>query len=259
MGSTARVPARAIATRRLILRRTHPCSGFGGDVVRSRAAVLGHSALVGLRLAERHVGAQNGPFTCMSRQNKCGGFLGGWARGAVRMKQMIDDLLIFTRTRLGDLLPVGFTAQNMGRICSDAVDEVRASYPDARIDLRLDGDLRGRWDGGRIGQLIVNLLTNAVRYGSGQIVVEASARDGWVMVAVANEGNPIPERGLPTLFDPLTRATMPDRRGMAAGIGLGLYICRCIASAHQGTISVVSSAAGPRFTVAIPALPSSPA
>jgi signal transduction histidine kinase len=142
-------------------------------------------------------------------------------RGAGRMKQMIDDLLIFTRTRLGDALPVSVTPQNMGRLCSDAVDEVRASYPDALIDLRLDGNLQGRWDGGRIGQLIVNLITNAVRYGSGQIVVEARAQDGRVTVIVANEGNPIPERALPTLFDPLTRATSPDRSGMAAGMGLG--------------------------------------
>lgn len=177
-------------------------------------------------------------------------------RGAGRMKQMIDDLLIFTRTRLGDALPVSFTPQNMGRICSDAVDEVCASYPDALIDLRFDGDLRGRWDGGRIGQLIVNLLTNAVRYGSGQIVVEAHAHDGQVSAVVANEGNPIPERALPTLFDPLTRATSPDRSGMAAGMGLGLYICRCIVSAHQGTISVESSERGTRFTVQIPCSPS---
>lgn len=42
-------------------------------------------------------------------------------RGAVRMKQMIDDLLVFTRTRLGDTLPVG-TAQDIGRICNDAAD-----------------------------------------------------------------------------------------------------------------------------------------
>lgn len=168
------------------------------------------------------------------------------------MKQMIDDLLIFTRTRLGDALPVSVTPQNMGRLCSDAVDEVRASYPDALIDLRLDGNLQGRWDGGRIGQLIVNLITNAVRYGSGQIVVEARAQDGRVTVIVANEGNPIPERALPALFDPLTRAISPDRSGMAAGMGLGLYICRCIADVHRGTISVESSERGTRFTVQMP-------
>lgn len=177
-------------------------------------------------------------------------------RGAMRMKQMLEDLLIFTRARLGDMPPLGLTPQSMGRICSDAADEVRASYPNALIDLRLEGDLRGRWDGGRIGQLIVNLLVNAVRYGSGPVVLDARGHDEQVIVVVANEGNPIPERALPTLFDPLTRANSPDRSGMAAGMGLGLYICRCIASAHQGTIKVESSERGTCFTVQIPCSPS---
>jgi signal transduction histidine kinase len=176
-------------------------------------------------------------------------------RGAMRMKQMIDDLLIFTRTRLGDTLPVSFTPQDIGRICSDAVDEVRASYPNALIDLRLAGELRGRWDGSRIGQLIVNLLANAVRYGSGQIVVEAAGDDGQMTISVSNEGNPIPANALPTLFDPLTRANAPDRSGTAAGMGLGLYICRCIALAHQGTINVDSAEQRTRFTVRIPCSP----
>lgn len=173
-------------------------------------------------------------------------------RGAIRMKQMIDDLLVFTRTRLGDALPVNFAPQDFGRICSDAADEVRASYPEAHIELRLTGELKGRWDGGRLGQLVVNLLANAARYGAGDIVVEAGGHDGRMTLVVSNEGNPIPEEALPTLFDPLTRVSRP---GTAAGIGLGLYICRCIAIAHQGTIGVTSSANGTRFTVCLPFSP----
>ncbi|WP_449406530.1 sensor histidine kinase [Paraburkholderia kirstenboschensis] len=138
-------------------------------------------------------------------------------RGAMRMKQMIDDLLIFTRTRLGDALPVSFTPQDMGRVCNDAIDEVRASFPNAQIELRLKGELRGRWDGSRLGQLVVNLVTNAVRYGSETVVVEAGAFDGQITLAVSNEGDPIPEQALSTLFDPLTRARMPNRSGTAAG------------------------------------------
>lgn len=72
------------------------------------------------------------------------------------MKRVIDDLLVFTRTRLGDTLPVDFTAQDIGRICNDAADEVRASYPDAQIEVRLTGELAGTWDGVRIGQLVAS-------------------------------------------------------------------------------------------------------
>ena len=126
------------------------------------------------------------------------------------------------------------------------------AYPDAKIDLRLAGELRGKWDGSQIGQLLVNLLANAVRYGSGRVAIEAAGRDGQMTIAVSNEGNPIPPSAFPTLFDPLTRATRPDHSRSAAGIGLGLYICRCIVQAHRGTIDVQSSEHGTTFTVRIP-------
>ncbi|WP_069262048.1 sensor histidine kinase [Paraburkholderia nodosa] len=176
-------------------------------------------------------------------------------RSSMRMKEMIDDLLVFTRGRLGGMLPVSISPQDMGRICSDAVDEVRASYPNAVIRPRFAGDLRGTWDGTRIGQLVVNLLVNGVRYGSGEVAVEAAGHDGHVTVVVSNEGNPIPESALPTLFDPMTRASLHNREGTAAGMGLGLYICRRIATAHDGTIGVESTEHGTSFTVCIPRSP----
>ncbi|WP_227747130.1 sensor histidine kinase [Paraburkholderia franconis] len=177
-------------------------------------------------------------------------------RGSMRMKEMIDDLLIFTRGRLGDVLPVSFASQDMKHTCSDAVDKVRASYPNAVIRLRLAGDLRGTWDGTRIGQLVVNLPVNGVRYGSGEVALESVGHDGQVTMVVSSEGNPIPERALPTLFDPMTRASLPNREGTAAGMGLGLYICRCITTAHHGTIGVESTEHGTSVTVRIPSSPS---
>jgi signal transduction histidine kinase len=178
-------------------------------------------------------------------------------RGAVRMKRMIDDLFIFTRTRLGDTLPVDFTPQDIGRICNDAADEVRAAYPDAPIEVRVAGELAGTWDGARIGQLLVNLLVNGVQHGSGEICVNALGRDDQITVVVSSGGVPIPARALPTLFDPLTRvSSSPRRNGAASGMGLGLYICRCIARAHNGTIEVESSDGRTTFTMQIPRFPS---
>ncbi|MFC0403064.1 sensor histidine kinase [Paraburkholderia rhizosphaerae] len=178
-------------------------------------------------------------------------------RSAVRMKHMIDDLLVFTRTRLGDMLPVDFTPQDIGRICNDAADEVRASYPDACIKVCVTGELAGRWDGTRIGQLLVNLLVNAVQHGSGNISVDALGHGEQLTLIVSNEGAPIPATALPTLFDPLTRASRSARRsGPPSSMGLGLYICRCIARAHNGTIEAESAEGGTSFTVQIPRFPS---
>ncbi|HDR8964594.1 TPA: sensor histidine kinase [Burkholderia vietnamiensis] len=176
-------------------------------------------------------------------------------RSAMRMKQMVDDLLVFTRTRLGDTLPVNLAQHDISQIARDAVNEVEASYPNAHIDLRCADGLSATCDAGRICQLIVNLLTNAARYGSGRVAVEANCDADEITVAVSNEGNPIPKDALPTLFDPLTRGTPVDENGASTGVGLGLYICRCIANAHHGTIKVLSGEGGTIFTLRMPRLP----
>ncbi|WP_411828748.1 sensor histidine kinase [Paraburkholderia caribensis] len=60
-------------------------------------------------------------------------------------------------------------------------------------------------------------------------------------------------RALPTLFDPLTRAAPSQHhKPITPGMGLGLYICRCIAHAHHGTIAVESDERGTVFTVDLP-------
>jgi signal transduction histidine kinase len=101
--------------------------------------------------------------------------------------------------------------------------------------------------------MVVNLLINAVQHGAGSIRVEARGDGEQVTVAVSNEGNGIPRHALPTLFDPLTRVIpSPLPRGTAAGMGLGLYICRWIAHARDGTIAVESAEAITMFTVCIP-------
>jgi signal transduction histidine kinase len=177
-------------------------------------------------------------------------------RSAERLKLLIDDLFVFTRTRLGDTLPVEPTQQHFGRICDGAVEEVRAAKPDAKIDVQSTGELTGTWDATRMNQLVVNLVTNAVQYGSGAVHVKAAGDDEKILLTVSNTGTPIPARALPTLFDPLTRANLStEPRRASSGVGLGLYICRCIASVHRGTIAVESNDKETVFTVTIPRFP----
>jgi signal transduction histidine kinase len=171
---------------------------------------------------------------------------------AERMKILIDDLFAFTRTRLGSSLPIEPTPQKFDRLCHSAVDEVRAANSEVPIDVRLSGDLSGCWDAARVNQLVVNLLTNAVRYGAGGIRLEAESDGEQIVLAVTNAGSPIPARALGTLFDPLTRARA--RETVPAGVGLGLYICRVIAEGHNGTISVESNQETV-FTVQLPRFP----
>ncbi|WP_185733491.1 sensor histidine kinase KdpD [Burkholderia sp. Bp8998] len=153
-------------------------------------------------------------------------------RAAIRMQAMLDDLLVFTRTRLSDALPLRLEPVDLHALVAEAAAELRCSFPAIELDLQLIGPLAGSWDRRRVLQLLINLLVNAARYGDGRILLGAHAGSGRLTITVFNTGRPIPPDLLPTLFDPLTRSRLPSRDGHAAGIGLGLYICKSIAHAH---------------------------
>lgn len=174
-------------------------------------------------------------------------------RAATRMRTMIDDLLIFTRSRLGRSQPIHATPQSMQALCGSAIDEAHILFPEASIDTNYRGDLNGRWDAGQIGQLLSNLLSNAARYGDGTINLSVADQGERLELIVSNGGNALPPHSLPTLFDPLTRVSdHAERRPSAAGIGLGLFICRSIVTSHEGTIRVDSNAEKTTFTIRLP-------
>lgn len=108
----------------------------------------------------------------------------------------------------------------------------------------------------RVRQLILNLLTNAVKYTppGGSVSVELAHHDGRVVLAVSDTGVGIAAGDLPHIFDRFWRAdTARTRTGERPGAGLGLAICKWIAEAHGGTIEVQSRPGrGSRFTVTLP-------
>ncbi|WP_454826758.1 sensor histidine kinase [Paraburkholderia xenovorans] len=96
-------------------------------------------------------------------------------------------------------------------------------------------------------------MANAVQHGCGPVCVEARGDGERVRIAVSSGGQPIPADALPKLSDPLTRAApAAGRRRAATGMGLDLYICRCIANAHDGKIEVKSDERATVFTVDLP-------
>jgi len=166
-------------------------------------------------------------------------------RTADRMRRLIDQLLTFTQGVAGGV-PVHRETVALGDLCRTAIHEQAAH------EIVLDDQLGVpiSVDPERIGQVIDNLVTNAVRYGTGPVTVKLSRDGNFAEIAVHNGGPPIPREKLATLFDPYRRAT--SSRG---GIGLGLYIVEQIARAHGGTVHVTSTAAhGTTFTVRIPML-----
>ena len=178
---------------------------------------------------------------------------------ADRMKDMVKDILDFTQTAFGVPLPISPSATDMGELTTNIVGEIRALFPASRVDLSCDGDLSGRWDGARVGQMLSNLIANAVQHGKGEqpVLVRVDGSAGQVQVEVWNEALPISAEAQRTLFLPL-RQTPSDgvkRQFGSSGLGLGLYIAREIAVAHGGSIKVTSDEGGTSFAVCLPRMP----
>jgi signal transduction histidine kinase len=119
----------------------------------------------------------------------------------------------------------------------------RIRIREINVDVR--GDLRGNWDDQRMQQLLSNLLTNALKYGTANTPVRASAiaSDDEVTIEIGNSGPPVAPDLLERIFDPLQRGTSPsEKSGEDVGLGLGLYIASEIAHAHRGRIDARSDA-----------------
>jgi PAS domain S-box-containing protein len=170
---------------------------------------------------------------------------------AQRMERMIRELLDFTHARLTGAVPVLPAPMSLEGVLEWAVADLEMLYPERTILRVIEGDLRGHWDETRLGQLLDNLLQNALRHGARDTPVELSVRGDreGISLAVLNKGNPLKFEEREAIFEPFRRGT----KAAGEGLGLGLYIARHIAEAHGGRISVESSAErGTTFKVWLP-------
>jgi signal transduction histidine kinase len=109
----------------------------------------------------------------------------------------------------------------------------------------------GQWDRDRIEQVVLNLLTNAIRYGLGKPVhVSIHAIPGGVRLAVRDHGKGVPPEHRERIFDRFERL---GDGGAVRGLGLGLFITKQIVHAHHGRIYVEApEGGGSRFVVELP-------
>lgn len=178
------------------------------------------------------------------------------ARQGDRLNHLVDGLLDVSRIETGRL-PLALAEVDLGEVVRDVVERfepalTRAGCP---VSIRGDASVMGRWDRSRLDQVVTNLLANAVKFGLGkpiEIVLEEHA--GVARLVVRDHGIGIDEDEQPRIFERFARAVSSSNYG---GLGLGLYISRCIVEAHGGRIGVVSQrASGSTFTIELPCAPS---
>ena len=129
-----------------------------------------------------------------------------------QMRKLISNLLDFTRTRLGQSLPVKQEETDLALICRQTVAELAAAHPERMIELSCPEYLRGTFDPTRINQMLSNLIGNAIQHGteSAPIKLAANAESEHIVFRVHNEGAPIPESTLQTIFDPTPHRRKED-------------------------------------------------
>jgi sigma-B regulation protein RsbU (phosphoserine phosphatase) len=170
--------------------------------------------------------------------------LGNLERATNRALRMINDLLDFTRTRLGQGIALSRRTIDLHGLVAEHLAELSLANPRARLEHRRVGDGACSADPDRLVQLVGNLVSNAITYGtSGTPVVVTTTTDAaGFSISVCNEGEPIPVDLQPTLFQPMVRGaeTGTDKRS----VGLGLYIVAEVARAHGGNVRLESGDTG---------------
>lgn len=180
------------------------------------------------------------------------------AECAMRATRMVGDLLDFTRSRIGEGIPIDRGEIDLRKIVHDVVDEITAAHPQRKVEVKKGEEQIGQWDAARIRQALTNLVCNAVEYGAPGTAVEI-ALDGDkkdVSIMIHNRGTAIPADRLDGIFNPMKLSATPRKHsthGPTGNLGLGLYIAERIVYAHGGRIEVESSEArGTTFTVYLP-------
>jgi signal transduction histidine kinase len=175
------------------------------------------------------------------------------ARQVSRLTLLVEELLDVSRVRVGRL-KLDLEDMDIVEMVNDLVERylVHAEQHGNRILLDLpDEPIVGKFDIFRLQQVIINLLTNAIKYAPGvPIEVSVQTVDDKVNIRFCDYGPGIAPEDQERIFNRFERANSDFKRG---GLGLGLYIGREIVEAHGGSISIKSAVnKGCAFTVTLP-------
>ena len=168
-------------------------------------------------------------------------------RSTSRMKEIVNNIMDFARTRLGEGIILIRQDVLLEPVLEEVIAEMNIIYPKREIITSFEIKEPVNCDSHRIAQLLSNLVGNALTHGDANapVYIYATNHNGNLKLSVCNSGKPIPQDLQEYLFAPFTRK---DIRPSQHGLGLGLYICSEIARAHSATLSFTSSAQETCFT-----------
>jgi two-component system, OmpR family, sensor kinase len=175
-------------------------------------------------------------------------------RAAQRMRNLTQSLLELARLDAGQAA-MQRESFDLTRAARESMELVRPLAAERGVELR--GELTSaqcQGDAERVGQVVTNLLTNAIHFNRdhGEVRVSTGIENGNAFLSVTDTGQGIPPEDLPHIFERFYRVDK-SRSRIQGRTGLGLAICKAIIDAHSGVIEVTSRpGAGSTFTVKLP-------
>jgi signal transduction histidine kinase len=173
-------------------------------------------------------------------------------RQVATLTRLVESLLDVTKITSGRLA-LQLEPTPVGEAVREVLEQLDDELAAARCPVRLEGDLEAtvHADRVRLEQVLLNLLSNVVKYAPGTpVVVRIGRTEAALTIQVEDAGPGIAAEDQERVFTRFERAVESDH---VSGLGLGLFIAREIARAHRGDLTVASEPGrGSRFTVRLP-------
>ncbi|MFH1580585.1 MAG: ATP-binding protein [Pseudomonadota bacterium] len=174
-----------------------------------------------------------------------------------RLDAIVEDLLTLSRIEQEDTeKEIKFEAESIKDVIETAIQvcQAKADEKNIHIDFNCDKEIAAKIDPVLLGQAMVNLLDNAIKYSKkgSTVYAECSLMEREIIISIKDHGIGIAKNHLPRLFERFYRVDK-DRSRKLGGTGLGLAIVKHIIQAHGGSISVESTPGkGSAFTIHLP-------
>jgi heavy metal sensor kinase len=188
-------------------------------------------------------------------QNEVREHIGSVLEEVARLEHLVSGLLVLSRLDAGDAQREWLDV-DLGELATSTVEQMRLLAEDRGIQLQSSAlsPVTVRGDRGRLKQVIVNLLDNAIKFTprGGVVSLRAESQEHYGLLEVSDSGIGIPAAAVPHVFDRFYRVDAARSRE-DGGAGLGLSIVHSICAAHAATIEVDSApGSGSRFRVKFP-------
>lgn len=179
--------------------------------------------------------------------------LDGMSRSVTRLKILVDDILTVSMIE-SNSLKYSMIHNNIKNIIQTVVKSKKTLLKQKNIVVTVDvDDCQVPCDSEKIKLVFSNIIENSIKYGSdmNKIKIVSEIKGSFFNISVIDSGYGIPKRMLPRLFSRFV--TMNPTSGPEGGSGLGLYICKKIVNAHNGSISGFNNSdSGSTFIVSLP-------